>query len=1105
MIMIRERSLIIPYYGLLILVLLSGYGCTQDSNQDSNENKVSKHHSSNDYPIQLSRILSSQSGISFNNKINDSGGINPFTWNFMYTGGGVGIGDFNEDGFQDIYFCGNFVEDRLYLNQGNWTFKDVTKQAGIICPDWSTGVSVADVNGDGHLDIYVCKNHPSMDKDKLTNKLFINNGKAKFTEAAATFGLADTGYSIQSLFFDMENDGDLDMYLINQPMDAFSKLLVTPQQASAVDGRDKLFINDGNRFTDQTSKYLKNKDAYGLNVLGSDLNDDGFLDLYISNDYDQADELLINKAGRKFDNKTSSSLGHLSLYSMGSDIADIDHDGYSDIVTLDMSYSDHFRSKTNMESMNVERFWSMAKADNIPQYSKNTLQLNQGNLKFKDISHYAGIENTDWSWSVLFSDLNNNSEMELVVTNGIYRDIKNNDFRLFVQQNHGGQVTPQNFLDVLKKLPSTPIENMLYELNDDYSYENIAQKVGFADKGFSTGLAYADLDNDGDLDLITNNTNEPAGVYQNNTKAGNYINLQLEGPKKNTKGIGAKVRVYSSGKIFTKEMVNVRGYFSSVQTDLHFGLGNATVIDSIVTTWNHKSKTVIKNPKINETIVVKYDINEPRTKQRTDKVLFENVALVNYLHKENSYDDYGEQILLPHAQTNNGPYILTEDLNDDNREDLIISGSAGRSSQIFLQQESGQLKPSPSAVLEADKAKEQLHMSIIESENSKLLYAVAGGAQFQSNSENLKHDLYRINKGQLVREKKSKLPKLDGQPVIQIDIDGDKDQDLFVAGRAKANSYPLAPHSMFLVNNKGVFNEASSEVLAQPNIGSVTAGVAVDLDEDGDQDLVLAGEWSEISVLINEGGTFTHETIQTFGHSSRGIWSAMAAGDFDNDGDLDFLVGNLGENNKFHPTVEKPLYLYADDYDGNNSYDVFLAKSYKEKIVPVRGKECSSQQLPSLNQKFSSYTDFAQSSIQEILPIENSDAKRLEINSLASILLENTGKLQFKAHKLPALMQMGPIKDFLVEDINNDGHLDVLYSGNHYNVEVETVRYDGLGGGLALGIGNLKFDCLPSHESGLYFDHDSRDMEWIKIQGEKHLIVSSNNGPLKSYKIKKQD
>ncbi|TXD51939.1 VCBS repeat-containing protein [Polaribacter sp. IC063] len=1055
----------------------------------------------------LQLLASDETGIDFNNSIKESEYLNHYFFGQIYVGSGVAIGDLDNDGLPDVFFGGNQVGDRLYLNKGNFKFDDISKSSKIArSPGWSWGVTMADVNADGYLDIYVSRNGNSLELTKRRNMLFINNKDLTFTESAIAYGLADTGFSSQAVFFDMDNDGDLDMYQVNQPADNKVLLVnkVSPKDYESF--KDKIYRNTNNKFEDVSEEVGISRDlGYGLSVNASDFNNDGFIDLYVSNDYAAPDFMYYNNGDGTFRNVTKEKLKHFSQYSMGSDTGDINNDGFIDLVTTDMTPNDHYRSKMNMASMNSDTFQEMVKATDSYQYMTNTLQINTGLGMFSDIANIAGVANTDWSWASLLVDIDNDGFKDLLVTNGIKKDIDNNDYKKEVSEN-SKDITYKELFKYSQNTPSNPVGNYAFKNNGDFKFTNVSKKWNFNTPSFSNGMAYADLDNDGDLDIVVNNIDGKAFVYKNKATA-NFLKIKLIGSEKNKFGIGAKVKIYHNKKQQILENTTTRGYFSSVENGLLFGLANDKKVDKIEVLWNNKKVSYLENIDVNQTLEIQYSeaVNKKEestfSKQLFTKANPENFGL-DYKHRENEFDEFKEEVLLPHKLSNNGPFSAVADVNKDGFEDLFIGGSADQEGVLYLQNNQGNFTKSNTQPWVKDKESEDLGALFVDvdNDNDLDLYVTSGGSEFKQGSKLLKDRLY-INDGlgNFIKDSKAIPDILEStQTVKSSDIDNDGDLDLFIGVRLISGKYAFPASSYLLINENGVFKKSANSIAPDlENLGMVTDAVFSDIDKDGDHDLLLVGEWMHIKVFENQNGIFKDSSVE-FGISkdSRGFWWSITAEDLDNDGDDDYIIGNLGENNKFKTTKEHPFKVYANDFDNNGTNDVVLAKFYKDNYVPVRGKECTSQQMPYVSEKFKSYHSFASSTLLEILPEEKvKSAVIYEISNFESIILiNNKGKLA--SSPLPIQAQISPIKSSIVKDVNSDGFKDIILVGNHYGVEVETVRYDAGFGAVLIGDGKNNFKYISPSESGFYIPKDTRNIKGIKIRNKESLIITNNNDSL---------
>jgi len=1056
-------------------------------------------------------LSAEKTGIDFNNSIKESKYFNHYFYGQIYIGSGVAIGDINNDGLLDVFFAGSQVIDKLYLNKGDFKFEDITRESKISKNSgWSWGVTMADVNNDGYLDIYVSRNGNSLDREKRRNQLYINNQDLTFTESAISFGLADIGFSTQAVFFDMDNDGDLDMYQVNQPAD---KKVMLVNEIPAKDYeyfRDRIYRNDNGKFKDVSNVAGISRDfGYGLSVSASDFNNDGWTDLYVANDYAEPDFMYYNNGDGTFRNVINEELKHITQLSMGTDTGDINNDGFIDLITTDMTPEDHYRSKTNMASMSEERFNTLFNAGAHRQYMANSLQVNTGLGSFSDIANIAGISNTDWSWASLLVDLDNDGWKDIMISNGIKKDVDNNDY-MSVLKNLNKNTTAEKLFQLSKDAPSQPVSNYVFRNKGNLQFEKVAKKWGFNTPSFSSGMAYGDLDNDGDLDVVVNNMEQPAFIYENKA-TGNFLKINLEGPNKNKFGIGAKAIIYCNGKMQIVENNVTRGFLSSVAHGLFFGLGKEILIERVEVIWPDGKVNVFKSIEANKTLIAKYLKAKIITKKvKKAKTLFSTINApdigLNYIHKENDFDDFAEEILLPHKLSTNGPFSSVADVNGDGLEDLFIGGAAEQRGVLYVQMKNGKFKKSQSQPWYIDKSSEDLGTLFIDvdGDGDIDLYVTSGGSEFKQGDMRLKDRLYlNDGKGNFLKDSKA-IPNIykSTQCVKSADIDGDGDLDLFVGTRLIAGKYPFPASSYLLINENGNFKQAAKKTAPDlEKIGMVTDAVFSDIDNDGDNDLVVVGEWMKIIILENNNGNFKDSSAK-FGikDDSRGLWWSITANDIDNDGDDDYIIGNLGLNNKFKATKEHPFKVYASDFDNNGTNDVVLAKYYKGAYVPMRGKECTTQQMPYVSEKFKNYHSFASSTLIDILPEEEvKKALVYEIKDFESILLVNNNG-QLVRQVLPIEAQVSPIKSSVVGDFNADGFKDIMIVGNHYGVEVETTRYDAGFGGVFLGDGKNNFKFLSAIESGFFTPTDARAILPITVHKAPIFVVTNNNTALSVFR-----
>jgi len=1043
-------------------------------------------------------VPSEHTQIKFKNKIVENNGFNFLNYSYIYNGGGVAVGDLNNDGLEDIYFTSNQQSNKLYLNTGDFVFKDITAAAKVVDNQgWTTGVSMIDINLDGFLDIYVCKSGEVRNPLARKNKLYINQKNNTFLEQAGKFGIADTGFSTQAYFFDYDKDGDLDLYIVNHRPD-FGNLRATKtivQEAS-----DQLYRNDGARFTNVSIQAGIQNKSWGLSAAIGDFNEDSWPDIYVCNDFSEADNLYINDKNGGFTDEILTIMDHISLNSMGSDFADIDNDNKPDLVVLDMSSEDHIRSKTNMPSMSTKAFEKAIKEGKHYQYMFNTLQLNKGNTVFSEIAQLSNIAKTDWSWAPLLADFDNDGHKDLFVTNGILKDIGNVDFR----NDLADKITrkqPMTLESLLNEWPTTKLNNYVFRNEGNYNFSMVSEDWGITTPTFSNGAAYADLDNDGDLDLIINNLEDEAFIYQNNTIK-NHIKVQLLGPKNNPLGIGAKAKLSTNENIQTQELYVNRGFQSSVSRILNFGIDNAKQINALSVVWPDGKQQIVHNIDANTTLQFNYKEAE-RVPEKVEKnkayltAISRNSLGIDYKHTENEHNDYKNQLLLPYKLSQNGPFLAIADVNSDGLEDFFIGGAAGQEGALYVQNKTGQFTLSKQKAWNLDKDHEDVGVLFFDfdGDSDSDLYIVSGGNAFEAKHELYQDRLYENNgKGIFTRVKKV-LPEnnISGKIVIPSDIDKDGDLDLFVGGRHIPGKYPYAPQSSILINTNGVYTNATDSIASElSKIGMVTGAVFTDYDNDDDQDLLVVGEWMPITLFENNNGFFSLKKIPEFKHTT-GLWSSIIKKDVNNDGYDDYFLGNIGLNTKYKADESHNFHIYCDDFDSSGSFDIVLSNTYKDELVPIRGKECSSRQVPLIAVKFKNYNDFAKASLEDIYGTKALEkALHYKADMLYSVHIQNNRGSGFTINKLPNEFQMSPITDFEVLDINKDGIDELLAVGNLYPVEIETTRFDASKGAV-LDLKDSVFTAIPNSRSGFKTKGDTRAVKRIKTEEGMLILVTNNN------------
>jgi hypothetical protein len=1064
----------------------------------------------------FTQLPSAQTGITFTNKNTEDVTQNILTYEYFYNGGGVAIGDINNDGLPDIYFSANQEENKLYLNKGNFQFEDITQKAHVVAKTgWRTGVAMADVNGDGYLDIYVCRSgweHPLY----RTNALYINNKDLTFTDKAHEYGLNDDSYSTQASFFDYDRDGDLDLFLLNH-----SRLIISNSYdiSKRYDSKrvryvgNKLYRNDDGKFKDISDSVGIYGPAsnYGLGVAHADLNNDGWMDLYTSNDYTEKDKLYLNQQGEFFKEVSDSLLTHISQFSMGIDIADINNDGWSDIVSLDMLPEENKRQKEFHWPDRYDVYASMVKSGLHHQYMRNMLHLNNGDGTFSEIGQLAGISNTDWSWSALLADFDNDGLQDLFVSNGFKRNFTSNDFLKYqadlAMKAKAGQ-DPGELNDILEKMPSNKVHSYMFKNKDGLSFDNVSQQWGFSQEGLANGAAYADLDNDGDLDLVTNRMDEEAGIYRNNAEKlspGNFLRIKLQGNDKNTAGLGAKATLYHGGKLMTRTLCPQRGFQSSVDPVLHFGLGKVSLIDSLIIEWPRGETERRFAVKPNQ--VITFHQKDAKTdkpaKQPHPPVLFakrENV--LNVKHDENNFIDFKVQGLLPRMYSTSGPALAGADVNGDGLTDLYAGGAKGQAGTLLIQNTKGYYTAKKQVAMETDSGSEDTDALFfdMEGDHDQDLYVVGGGYEFNAGDPLLQDRLYE-NDGR-GNFKKVPLPEMrtSGACVRAADADGDGDQDLFVGGRIVPGRYPETPQSYLLVNNgKGVFTDQTDQLAPSlRKIGMVTDAAWIDLNKDAKPDLVIVGEWMPVSFYVSENGKLVDRSDRFIGTKTHGWWNCLRAADFDNDGDLDLVAGNFGMNNQFRPSPLRPVTLYYADYDNNGSVDPIVNYFIGDKSYPLPTRDELTDQVPSFKKRFTDYASYTEATISTILSEEAMKKSTvLTAYTFETVYFQNEGD-SFIIRSLPREAQLSPVCAIHPVDINKDGNLDLITGGNLSGARSRFGKATGNFGTVFLGDGRGGFQFLPATVTGICIRGDVRAI----VQDHRRIIFSRNNDLPEVYELK---
>jgi hypothetical protein len=1069
-------------------------------------------------------LAPTETGITFVNELPEDTAFNILNYLYYYNGAGVAAGDVNNDGLPDLYFSSNLGSNRLYLNKGNYRFEDVTVRAGVAHPEgWKSGVTMADVNADGHLDIYASV--VSYLALRGRNALYINNGDGTFSDRTKEFGLEHVGYSTQAAFFDSDGDGDLDMYLLNSSVHAERRASLQPlRQHRHPRAGDRFFRNDGGRFVDISERagIYGGVEGYGLGVVASDLNLDGCIDLYVANDFQENDFLYYNNCDGTFTESVASAMGHTSRFSMGVDAADFNNDARPDLSVLDMlpEREDILKRSAHVEGYDV--FEHKLRAGYHPQYARNTLQLNRGSGLFSEIGYLAGVAATDWSWAPLFADLDNDGLKDLFITNGIFRRPNDLDYidlvgNPVIQESLEKGITDDN-LRLLQRMPTVPLPNQAVRNNGDLTFTNYAVTWGLDQPGFSNGAVYVDLNNSGALDLVVSNVNAPPSIYRNRAREVNrhhYLRVQLRGAGGNTAGVGAKVVIKHGGTTQLLEQMPTRGFQSSVDPRLHFGLGNSDRIDSLTVTWPDRRSQTVTSVEVDRTLALSQSDavvvprGGPASRPSPERSpLFTDVTRllgITFTHQENPFFDYEREPLIPHLLSTEGPALAIGDVNGDSLDDMYVGGARGQAGRLFVQQRDGRFRDAtPTArALTADRLREDVDAAFFDADGDgdQDLYVVSGGNEFVGKHEALRDRLY-VNDGRgSFSHSRDALPASfeNGSCVVPADFDGDGDIDLFVGSRAVAGAYGLSPRSYLLENDgTGRFVDVTpdkAETLA--NVGMVTSAAWLDVDGDRRLDLIVVGEWMPLRVFRQQGGGFVDHTAEAGLAGTNGWWQHVRVADVNADGQQDLVLGNLGLNSYIRGSASESARLYVHDFDQNGSLDQILTFYKRGVSYPIAGRDELAHAIGPLRARYRTYASFGASQIQHVFPPSLlAQATVLEASEFASSVALNKGDGTFTLHPLPIEAQFAPIYASVADDFDGDGDVDLIVAGNFHGAPPLRGRYDASYGLLLRGTRGGQFVPVDMEQSSLVIHGQVRDTKMLRHTSGRLIVIARNNANL---------
>lgn len=1117
-------------YHLRLVIVLSGliffFNCKKNEKNNAINTQI-ENTSFTSEPALFEFLESSETNILFKNKIVETETFNFLLYEYLYNGGGVAIGDINNDGLDDIYFSGNTVENKLYLNLGDFKFKDITNSAHVNGGvGFKTGVTMVDVNNDGFLDIYVCKSALS-ETAYRSNLLYINNGDLTFTESAKHYGLDDSGYSVQAYFFDSDGDNDLDVYVLNHSsnMRESNTLKVTQNEDGQIviakpksydNKTDRLYENKNSKFIDISEKAGVLNDAFGLSAVIGDFNNDFKPDIYVCNDYMMSDRLLINKGGNVFEDEIESYFSHTSFSSMGSDFADINNDGLLDLLTLDMSPNENYRRKMMTMAQNYDKYEKMLHYKFGVQFSKNVLQLNLGSGNFSDISFVDNLAHTEWSWSTLLADFDNDGLKDIHITNGYKRDVTNNDYARYnmdvlQKKFNAKEITLKDWIE---EIPSNPVSAFLFKNQGNNRFKDISSTWNSGKPTFSNGSAYSDLNNDGYLDLVVSNINELPFIMKNNGSQlfeNNYLTIELEHQKGIT-NIGALANLtLSDGTILTETYNPTRGFLSSSQHRFHFGIKKDLKAERLEIIWPDKKVQRIENPDLNQTLKINRAPNSTYNNTKIISKYFEDVSSklgADFTHNENEFIDFKREVLLHHKYSEEGPAVAIADVNGDGLDDIYLGGALGFSGKLLLQTTSGSFKLQSQPNFDEDSIYEDIDAVFFDanSDGHLDLYVVSGGNEHKANSKNYKDRLY-INDGTgKLKKDANAIPDIfvSGSVVKVHDVNNDGQLDLFVGGRVTPGRYPEVPKSYLLNNNNGKFEDVTSQwSKGLSNIGMITDAEFSDLNNDGTKELIIAGEWMPISVFKMEKDYFVNTTKNFELANKTGWWRSITIDDINNDGYNDILAGNLGLNSFFKASNEEPATLHYKDFDNNGSVDAILSTYINGVSFPVHNRDRMLSHMVMLKKRFTRYESYANATVNDLFTAEElNNVTILKANHFEHTLFINNNGISFTPKALANATQVSVLNDALILDLNHDGKKDIITGGNFYGTDAEFGRYDASVGSVLINTEDSNFKVETTSESGLKIPGNVQHMKPITIGQQNYILIIRNNDRCSLFKIK---